>query len=112
MADKITKKSDSQIIHEARGLCWHRPSEGDWIGCTCRDCGWKFIKGPDVTPDYPTDHAEYLKALNEFKEGWDSQEWIIATYTDTAISSDFNEDLLDPVTGVPIIANFLRGRKG
>lgn len=125
MADEITK-TDSQIIHEARvdeagkPLCWHKRTCDECLGC-----GAVLFK-PDgksksgvarfkviANPDYSTNHAEYLKALNEFKkEGWWKEVAYDTRATDWRFSYPrFNEDLFDPIIGSKLIADYLRRRK-
>ena len=106
-------KSDNQIIHEARGKCWHKfEEESPNSACLkCgKDVGYNLKDCATGGPFYSIDHAEYLKALLEFKEkDW----WGEVVYRVNRIDcrfhyNHFNEDLLDPLTGTPILAKYLR----
>lgn len=81
----MSERTDSQIIHEARGLCWHKgvklekccesifkPGmglckhrfEGDpmWVCPKCKE-GWRYYRAPMWgNPDY-TDPTAYLEAM-------------------------------------------------
>ena len=131
-------KSDSQIIHEARvdedgkALCWHDVrsafmKDDRYFPDKCLTCGEFYNHFCDYipNPDYPTDYAEYLKALLEFKR----TEWWIDFickhgYAEGHQEPDDGEhegrghwetdkecidtNLLDPKLGVPILAKYLR----
>lgn len=128
MVDKITKKPDSEVIHTARvdkdgkPLCCHKWLDPDnYIHSKCKRCDKSWMSLFDSTsdshyvymPDYPTDHAEYLKALNEFKkeDWWEDFAYQTVRKHWGITNAIFWSNLLDPVLGTPLLADYLRNKK-
>ena len=103
-------KSNNQIIHKARGICLHECYYDADLGWLCDKCETAFAQDQYV-PDYFTDHAEYLKALLEFKEKdwWDDFAYKRVRKHWGINNARFWEGLLDPAIGTPILAKYLRG---
>lgn len=132
----MSERTNSQIIHEARGLCWH-----DWVWypreenspnrkCYCRVCNEQaqgisingyMLRCPD-SPDY-TDPTSYLEAMAWAQE----QEWwedFVLNGMRTKIYNDEYSDtfenvvvqaiglILNPKLGSHALAEFLEGREG
>ena len=120
---------DSQIIHEAMGLCWHRwryitdnPKQGRIYGCTSATnlCNGTAIGEDECTanPDY-TDPTSYLEAMAWAK----NQEWFEDFLHGHKYNSNRCEgvsrttlglviDMLDPKLGSHALASYLEGREG
>lgn len=97
----MSERTDSQIIHEARGLEWERFYANDnkrYIDLSCN-------------PDY-TDPTPYLEAMAwaRTKPWWTDFAYEKSIYNSECV--EFDEDLLDPPTGAPKLAEFLEGREG
>lgn len=132
----MSERTDSQIIHEARGLCWHdfmathdrtddRSLQGEWRACRCSQIKRPFYDSDKawpapINPDY-TDPTSYLEAM-----AWaERQPWwcdFLDSIQDrpdemwhdeiTVYVRDILSVLLDPKLGSHALAQFLEGREG
>lgn len=99
----MTQMTDSQIIHEAMGLCWHKECVETM---SCSKCEIKLL---NINPSY-TSPISYLEAMAwAKKQKW----WGDFAYIKNGYDGyDFNEDLLDPKLGSHALASYLEGREG
>lgn len=110
----MSERTDSQIIHEARGLCWHEleiVNEMEW--CKLCQLGKQFAECPIIAsnPDY-TDPTSYLEAMAWAKK----QKWW-GEFIQPNGDISFNWELIvhhltDPKQGSHALAEFLEGREG
>ena len=105
----MSERTDSQVIHEARGLCWH---EWPWMKGACIHCGFTCAVEERHLPNYDLCPEEYLEAMAWAKE----QEWWLDFIYDCNGTCDNIEDIvkviLDPKQGSHTLAKFLEGREG
>lgn len=131
----MSERTDSQIIHEAKGLCWHEwvwyPIEKNTLGnrkCYCRNCDEQnmgisinaHVQKFPSNPDY-TDPTSYLEAMAWARvESWwteflvsigiDGQDYQLLMCDIEVFVEEVIDILLDPKLGSHALAEFLEGR--
>lgn len=105
-------KTTDQIIHEARGLCWHESKKNQWYELyknearvPCEKCG--ALAFHHNNPSYTSSWADFGPMLEEMmkKEWWDEfayEKWYGVRVT--------RGDILHPKAGSTAIAEFLKER--
>ena len=117
----LTPDQTNQIIHEARGLCWHkwiRELVGDkllWV-CTCGELHYaeEHDPLPGINPEYTSDGSAYLEAIGWAmkKEWWREFLKDISFHAITFLQHRFDLDifatiLLTPNKGSTALAKFI-----
>ena len=104
--------TDSQIIHEARGLCWHEletVNELKW--CKLCQIGKLLVECPVITPnpDY-TDPAAYFEAMMWAREQTWWRDFIYSIQIDIALDTliGITHIILDPETGTHALAGYIK----
>ncbi len=109
----MNEKTDSQIIHEARGKVWHTLGIDRGSGCVC---GWEpstcmvvSMHADALNPDYarPTAYREATKDLSK-KEWWPEFCNEVYLYGASYRSWEFAEIMLDCEKGSHKIAEYIK----
>lgn len=108
--------TDSQIIHEARGLCWHGLNFVTGWGCVC---GWEPSQyivvsqhANALNPDYsrPAAYRVATKVLSK-KDWWPEFCQDLYLYGASSRSWEFAEIMLDCEKGSHKIAEYIKEKE-
>ena len=108
----MTNTQINQIIHEARGLCWHmikyRKDEITMPRFRCSKCPDRY---PQNNPDYTSDWSNWGEALEwaQRQKWWAdfAYEMRPASPVHTILNAFMREDLLSPSEGSTALAGFI-----